>query len=69
MTKFDKLTPRQKQVLQAVCETGCNKLAARDLGISDKAIMSHMGVLKAKTGARNRVLMLLEWDRQTRAQQ
>lgn len=57
------LTPHQAQALDAIVETGCHKLAARKLFLSEKTIEIHSARARKLIGAPNRVLALLAWDR------
>lgn len=50
----DKLSPRELQVLQRLCEGKANKEIARDLGIQEPTVKLHMKTLYRKIGAHNR---------------
>lgn len=65
----DQLSPREVKALDAVVSTGCNKGAARLLGISPRAIEDYMRSARQKLGAANRILLVLEWDRAKRSTQ
>lgn len=62
------ITARESQVLNLMCEKGSGKIAARELGISDITVSRHLAHAAARVGARTRTLLILEWDRWTRAQ-
>ena len=49
-----KLSPREIQVLQKLCEGKSNKEIARDLGIQEPTVKLHMKTLYRKIGASNR---------------
>jgi len=48
------LTPRELQVLRALCAGNANKEIARDLDLSEPTIKLHVKVILRKLGARNR---------------
>ena len=50
----EKLSPREMQVLQGLCEGKANKQIARDLGIQEPTVKLHMKTLYRKLGAHNR---------------
>lgn len=50
----EKLSPRELQVLQGLCEGKGNKEIARDLGIQEPTVKLHMKTLYRKIGAHNR---------------
>lgn len=50
----EKLSPREVQVLQGLCEGKANKEIARDLGIQEPTVKLHMKTLYRKIGAHNR---------------
>jgi DNA-binding NarL/FixJ family response regulator len=50
----EKLSPREVQVLQKLCEGKSNKEIARDLGIQEPTVKLHMKTLYRKIGAANR---------------
>lgn len=62
------LTPRQRDVLNALVSTGCNKRVARELGMELKTVEGHMCQIRRAMGV-NRVLAALWWDRWKRAGQ
>jgi DNA-binding NarL/FixJ family response regulator len=49
-----KLSPRELQVLEKLCEGKANKEIARDLGIQEPTVKLHMKTLYQKVGAHNR---------------
>lgn len=50
----ERLSPRELQVLQGLCEGKSNKEIARDLGIQEPTVKLHMKTLYRKIGAHNR---------------
>lgn len=50
----EKLSEREMQVLQRVCEGKANKEIARELGIQEPTVKLHMKTLNRKIGAHNR---------------
>jgi len=50
----EKLSQREMQVLQRVCEGKANKEIARELGIQEPTVKLHMKTLNRKIGAHNR---------------
>jgi len=50
----EKLSPRELQVLQRLCEGKANKEIARDLAIQEPTVKLHMKTLYRKIGAHNR---------------
>ena len=48
------LTPRQIEVLQLLSEGHTNKEIARDLGLSDNTVRTHLAVIFKELGARSR---------------
>lgn len=57
------LSEREGQVLTALAEHGCSKLAGHALGISPKTVDVHMQHCMVHMGARNRLQAVLMWDR------
>ncbi|GAA6187081.1 response regulator transcription factor [Litorivita sp. NS0012-18] len=49
-----KLTPRERDVLNGICEGKSNKEIARDLGVQEVTIKLHVKTLSRKLDARNR---------------
>lgn len=78
MTKYPNpwnLTPQQEATMDAICETGCIKLAARTLGISPKTIEAHvwraterMG-LSGSPGHLRKYVLWTEWRTRQKAQE
>lgn len=63
------LTPRQVQVLDALIEEGEHSTGiAAQLGISSKAVDTHLTRCYGAMGARSRVDAALMWDRWKRGQ-
>lgn len=50
----ERLSPRELQVLEKLCEGKANKEIARDLGIQQPTVKLHMRTLYRKIGAHNR---------------
>lgn len=61
------LSDRQVEVMDALCKTGTDKGAARELGLVVKTIETHSTIARAKMQAPNRTLAILAWDRFNRA--
>lgn len=57
------LTPAQVKALDAVVDCGCDKEAARRLGVTKKTIEAHTHAARKLMQVRNRVLMVLAYDR------
>lgn len=57
------LTPRQRDVMDALIQSGCNKRVARELGMEIKTVEGHMWQIKRAMGGADRVLAALKWDR------
>ncbi len=55
------VTPRQAQVLDALCEGLSQKQIARRLGISMQTVKNHLDELFAKTGRRGSVALAVWW--------
>ena len=62
------LTGPEAQLMDAIVKTGCQKTAARQLGISIKAMDGRVQRIRKKIGAPGRIRYLIEWDRATRSQ-
>ena len=50
----DRLSPRERQVLRALCEGKANKEIARDLELREPTVKLHVKLVCRKLGARNR---------------
>jgi DNA-binding NarL/FixJ family response regulator len=48
------MTPRQIDVLTHLCRGRSNKAIARDLGMSDNTVRTHLAVIFKELGARSR---------------
>ena len=57
------LTRREAEVMDALVEHGCTKLAARALFIDEKTIEAHTYNAARKMPQRMRVQRLIAWDR------
>jgi DNA-binding NarL/FixJ family response regulator len=62
---FDKLTPREQQVLALVAEGLQNKHIAERLGLSEHTVKLHLHHVISKLGARNRTDAALRYRRQS----
>jgi DNA-binding NarL/FixJ family response regulator len=60
------LRPRQFEVMQVLTRTGCNKMVARELGISVRTLEQHLMACRKAMGAPNRAMALLAFDRAQR---
>lgn len=67
-TQRDELTEHQTRILDRLCEIGCGKALAYELGVSAQHIARQMDDIKDKAGIANRTLLLLWWDRQKRGE-
>ncbi len=67
---FDRLSPREKQVLNCILEARSNREIAEDLGIEERTVKAYVSSLMRKTGAQNRVAlsMLASQDASARNQ-
>ena len=63
------LTPHQAAAMDAVCEHGCHKLAARALGVSVKTIEAHVQKASVRMCTRTTLSKYLAWDRWRRGLQ
>jgi DNA-binding NarL/FixJ family response regulator len=61
------LTPAQARVMTAICETGCQKLAADALGLSASTVEYHVAIAARAMGERTRLGKYLAWDRWLRS--
>ena len=57
------LTPRQREVLQLLCEGLSNKLICRRLGISPGTAKAHIATILRELGVETRVQAVLAADR------
>ena len=51
---LDRLTPREREVLVLIARGFPNKLIARELGLSEKTVKTHVGHVLAKLGVTDR---------------
>jgi DNA-binding NarL/FixJ family response regulator len=51
---LDRLTPREREVLELIGRGFPNKLIARELGLSEKTVKTHVGHVLAKLGVTDR---------------
>lgn len=58
----DSMTPRMAQAVTILCTTGkCNKLIARDMGITDHAVKFHIAKALEQTNTQSREQLILEY--------
>jgi two-component system nitrate/nitrite response regulator NarL len=57
-------TPRQQQVLDALCRGLGNKEIARELGLSDKTVKHYFGGLMRAYGVTSRLQLLLAYAKE-----
>lgn len=60
------LAPAEQATLEAVVETGCQKLAAQKRGVSVKTLQSQLNKAKQKSGLRFSLHVLIQFDRHMR---
>lgn len=54
---IERLTPRERDVLNAICKTSCRyEDAARDMGLAVNTIKQHLANARKKTGLSNEQL-------------
>jgi NarL family two-component system response regulator LiaR len=56
----EQLTPREREVLALIARGRSNKLIARELGISEKTVKTHVGHVLAKLGVSDRTQAALK---------
>lgn len=61
-----KATLRQQQVLNAMCRLGNVKRVAQYLDIQPRSVEAMLSRVRMKYGYSERILLLLDWDRQQR---
>lgn len=54
---LEKLSPRERQVLERILEARSNREIAQDLGIEERTVKAYVSSLMRKTGAENRVAL------------
>ena len=59
-------TPKQQQVLDALCEFGQTDLVAYKLGLKTRSVEMVIFRVMHANGYPNRLTLALAWDRQTR---
>jgi len=57
--KPPELTDRERQVLELILTARSNREIARQLGIEERTVQAHVGRLMRKTGAENRIELLM----------
>jgi DNA-binding NarL/FixJ family response regulator len=63
------LTPRQADVMDAMVEHGCHKLAGRALGIDEDTVMQHIWMANKKMGFHSgHLVKYIQWDRWRRSE-
>jgi DNA-binding NarL/FixJ family response regulator len=55
----DRLTKRQQQIVELVCEGLSNKSIARKLGLSEGTIKSHLHLIYPKIGVGSRTALMI----------
>jgi len=60
------LAPAEQATLEAVVETGCQKLAAQKRGVSIKTLQAQLQKAKEKSGLRFPLQVLIHFDRHMR---
>jgi DNA-binding NarL/FixJ family response regulator len=55
-----RLTDRERQVLDLILTARSNRVIAHELGIEEHTVQAHVGRLLRKTGAENRIDMLMQ---------
>ena len=63
---LDALTPREREVLARLAEGKSNKRIARELGIVEKTVKSHVSSILAKLGCKDRLQAALYMQRRRR---
>ena len=61
-----KITPRQKDVLDALCEYGQTDLVAYKLKLTTASVEMHISRAMRANGHPNRLTLVLAWDREKR---
>jgi DNA-binding NarL/FixJ family response regulator len=57
------LTDRQTQAVSALVRLGCDKLVAREFGVSVKTVSTLIRGAQRAMGVRTRIHMAVKWDR------
>jgi DNA-binding NarL/FixJ family response regulator len=57
------LTDRQCEVVRAVAEHGCQKIAARVMGVETKTVQRHLEAVRERMQLRSTVQACVWWDR------
>ena len=60
------LSPREEQILNAICELGQTDLVARKLDISPRTVEVYVSRIMAANGYPNRLMLALARDRELR---
>lgn len=55
------ITDREREALDLLVRTGCNKLIAREMGVEPNTVEIHLASAREKMGAPNRVLQAVTW--------
>ena len=61
------LSPREEQILNAICELGQTDLVARKLDISPRTVEVYVSRIMAANGYPNRLMLALARDRELRS--
>ena len=59
-SRLEKLTPRQREVLERICWGQSNKMIARGLGMTEGTVKVHVRQMMRKSGASNRTQLALD---------
>jgi len=63
-----KVTKRQREILNALCEYGQTDLIAYTLHITEKSVTEVIGRVMRNNGYPNRLTLALAWDRLNRGE-
>lgn len=66
LTGFDRLTPRERELIERTIVTGVLKIAAAEMGIKQKTAEAHMLNAREKTGHRNAIHLAIAYERWAR---
>lgn len=66
LTGFERLTPRERELIERTIVTGVVKLAAEQMGITNKTAEAHMLHAREKTGHRNAIHLAIAYERWAR---
>lgn len=66
LTGFERLTPRERELIERTIVTGVLKIAAAEMGIKQKTAEAHMLNAREKTGHRNAIHLAIAYERWAR---